>query len=85
MQIQVVGEGQYRIHAGSHAVEIGREQFEDLFYSAETNATAWYRVLVDSVCQSADERAAMTAMINAGDDMEAVLGALQAQVREIGL
>jgi len=85
MQIEQTPEGRYRIHAGDQAVTIDREQFEDLFYSADTNATAYYRVLVDSVCQSADERTAMTTMINAGGDMEATLSALQQQVKAIGL
>ena len=84
MQIERSGDD-FRIHAGAHAVTIDRERFEDLFYAAETNPTAYYRVLVDSVCRTAAERGAMTAMINAGGDMEATIADVQRQVKALGL
>jgi hypothetical protein len=85
MDIERTGEGQYRIQSGDHTLAIDHEKFEDLFYSADTNPTAYYRVLVDSVCRTAEERTAMTTMINTGDDMEATLKTLQEQVKAIGL
>lgn len=84
MQVERQG-SDYKIHAGAHAVTIDRERFEDLFYAADTNPTAYYRVLVDSVCRTAAERGAMTAMINAGGDLEATLADVQRQVKAIGL
>ena len=85
MHIQKTGDGEYRIQSGDHSVEIDHEKFEDLFYSADANATAYYRVLVDSVCQTANERTAVTAMINADGDMATTLKTLQEQVKAIGL
>jgi len=85
MNIEKLGDNQYRISLGGQAVEFDHEKYEDVFYSASANTTAYYRVLVDSVCESAEQREAMTAMINEGGDMEKNLAALQANVKALGI
>jgi hypothetical protein len=85
MNIEKLGENQYRISLGDQAVEFDHETYEDVFYSASANVTAYYRVLVDAVCETAEERAAMTAMINDGGDMEKNLTALQEAVKALGI
>lgn len=85
MNIEKLGDNQYRISLGDKAVEFDHEKYEDVFYSASTNVTAYYRVLVDSVCDSSEQREAMTAMINEGGDMEKNLSALQENVKALGI
>ncbi len=85
MHIEKIGENQYRISLGDQSVEFDHEKYEDVFYSASTNVTAYYRVLVDSVCETGEEREAMTAMINDGGDMEKNLAALQEAVKALGI
>lgn len=85
MNIEKLSENVYRISGGDRAVEFDHEKYEDVFYSASTNVTAYYRVLVDSVCETPDQREAMTAMINDGGDMEKNLSLLQAAVQALGI
>ncbi|MHC4846710.1 MAG: hypothetical protein ACYTCU_11205 [Planctomycetota bacterium] len=85
MNIEKLGENQYRISHGGKTVEFDHEKYEDVFYSASANTTAYYRVLVDAVCETAEEREAMTAMINEGGDMEKNLTALQDAVKALGI
>jgi hypothetical protein len=85
MNIEKFGDDQYRISLGERSVEFDHASYEDVFHSASANLTAYYRVLVDTVCITPEEREAMTAMINDGGDMEKNLAALQAAVKALGI
>lgn len=83
MKIERVGT-RYKIAHGAQAVEFGHDKFEDLFYAGAVNPTGFYRLLVDNVCDTAAQRTAMAAMVQAQPDMAAAFAALQGQIKALG-
>ena len=83
MEIVKVSDEQYRITDGKNHINFSREKFEDLYYAVPLNPTYFLRLLQDNICQNAQQRHLLNAMLeNAGAE---ILDQLQKQIAEIQL
>jgi hypothetical protein len=80
MRIQKTPQGKFRIADGPRFVEFDKDRYEDLFFAVPVDATAFYRLLTEAVCESEATRTVMVAMIQALPSMEAGLKDLQDQI-----
>lgn len=81
MKINQVAEKQYELTNGELKIGFGYQKFEDLYYAVPINNTAFLRLLQDEVCETAEERHTLNAMLTRAKDRSAALDSLQQQIQ----
>lgn len=81
--IEKIDEKRYRITDGSEELVFNKAKFEDLYYAVPTHPTQFYRLLVEELVDSDEERALMNRIIERAGDREYNIDILQEEIRKL--